>query len=157
MPTKLHIQEDNPLRNPVLALLEEHLIHMREITPAGSIHALDPGALSAPDITFWTAWAGADLAGCGALLRLDEGAGEIKSMRTAPQYRRQGVASHLLQHLIAEARARSYDRLFLETGAGTEFRAAHDLYLSAEFRFCSAFGSYVPDGNSVYMTLELKR
>lgn len=147
--------EDDPLSAPVSKLLADHLKHMHEITPAGSVHAMDAHTLSSPSITFWSAWLGSDLAGCGALAALNETEGEIKSMRTAPEFRRRGVASRLLQHIIEFARASAYERLYLETGAGADFKAAHDLYLASQFRYCSAFGSYEADGNSVYMTLDL--
>ena len=42
---------------------------------------------------------------------------EIKSMRTASSHRRQGVATQLLQHLLAEAKQRGYTRVSLETGS----------------------------------------
>lgn len=155
MTPTLRIIEDNPLSEPVSALLAEHLKHMREITPAGSVHAMDAQNLSSSSITFWSAWFGSSLAGCGALLALNKTDGEIKSMRTAPEFRRRGVASSLLAHIIGFARANAFERLFLETGAGPAFKPAHDLYLGSRFQYCRAFGSYEADGNSVYMTLDL--
>lgn len=67
----------------IRSLLEEHLSSMHELSPPGSVHALDLGALPRPGITFWTAWSEGELLGCGALKELDPGHGEIKSMRTA--------------------------------------------------------------------------
>jgi len=46
--------------------------------PPESIHALDLNALRSPEITFWTAWDGAALLGCGALKELDPSHGEDK-------------------------------------------------------------------------------
>jgi len=56
------------LRGPEIhALLEEHLADMRRISPPESVHALDLDGLRRPEITFWTAWSGSELLGCGAL------------------------------------------------------------------------------------------
>lgn len=62
-------------------------------SPAESMHALDIEALRQPEITFWTAWSGAGLLGCGALKDLGARHGEIKSMRTVAPHLRKGIAS----------------------------------------------------------------
>lgn len=104
------------LRGPeIRALLEEHLRNMHELSPPESVHALDLEALRHPSITFWTAWEGPDLLGCGALKELDSRHGEIKSMRTAMAHRGKGVARTILQRIISEARSRSYERLSLDS------------------------------------------
>ena len=40
-------------------------------TPIESVHALPLDKLKQPNITFWTAWIGSELCGCGALQTLD--------------------------------------------------------------------------------------
>jgi putative acetyltransferase len=140
----------------IIALLREHLDEMRRISPPESVHALDITGLRQRDVTFWTAWDGATLAGCAALKELDRGHGEIKSMRTATAYARRGVASSLLRHLIAEARRRRYRRLSLETGAMEHFAPARRLYRRFGFTPCPPFAAYVEDPNSVFMTRELR-
>jgi len=73
------------LDDPAVAdLLRLHLADTAQYSPPQSVHALDPAALAVPEISFWTAWDGAALLGCGALKALGGGEGEIKSMRTAP-------------------------------------------------------------------------
>jgi putative acetyltransferase len=144
------------LRGPeIIALLEEHLGCMKAVSPPESCHVLNLDGLRKPEITFWTIWNGPDLAGCGALKQLDPHHGEIKSMRTATKYLRQGVASKILNHIIAEAKQRSYRRLSLETGAFDYFKPAHKLYTSFGFTPCGPFASYKLDPNSVFMTKEL--
>ncbi len=101
---------------------------MYEITPPESVHALDLEALRSPDITFWTAWEGNELLGCGALKELDSKSGEVKSMHTAKAHRRRGFAAKILEHIIKEAKRRVYDCLNLETGAFPEFAPARALY-----------------------------
>ena len=145
------------LRGPeIAALLQEHLRDMHATSPRESVHALDLDALRRPDISFWTLWDSGKLAGCGALRQLDAGHGEIKSMRTSNDYRRKGVASQLLQHIIDEAARRGCQRLSLETGSMAYFAPARALYERFGFVYCEPFGDYIPDPNSMFMTLSLK-
>src|SRR5262249_21639144 len=87
----------------VIDLLRVHLATARAHTAPGSAHALDLAGLQSPDISFWTIWADATLAGCGALKRLAADHGEVKSMHTAEAMRRKGVGSAMLGHIIATA------------------------------------------------------
>ncbi|MFQ3264619.1 MAG: putative acetyltransferase, partial [Colwellia sp.] len=43
------------------------------------------------------------MAGCGTLKELNNAHGEIKSMRTARYFLRQGIAKLLMEHMIARA------------------------------------------------------
>jgi putative acetyltransferase len=139
----------------VLALLREHLQGMADHSPPESIHALDVGGLKAPGITFWTMRDGSEVLGCIALKQLDERHGEIKSMRTASAHLRKGVGAALLEHLVAEARRRGYERLSLETGSGPGFEAAHALYRKFGFVECGPFADYREDPFSRFMTIVL--
>ena len=144
------------LRGPEIArLLQEHLNNMADISPPESMHALDLDALRSPEITFWSAWEGDQLMGCGALKELNPTQGEIKSMRTAEAHRRKGVAANLLRHLLAEARLRGYRSLSLETGSQTEFVAACKLYERHGFQITGPFADYTEDPNSVFMRMDL--
>lgn len=148
----VHIRVDD-LRGPeIAALLEEHIQDMRATSPPESKHALDLEGLRAPDITFWTLWEGGELAGCGALKELSPAHGEIKSMRTANGFRRRGVGTAMLKHILEEARRRGYERLSLETGSMPYFAPARSLYSSFGFRPCEPFAAYKLDPNSVFMT-----
>jgi len=128
---------------------------MAQVSPPESRHALNLDGLRKPDITFWTIWNGATLAGCGALKELTPHHGEIKSMRTATTYLRQGIASRMLTHITTEAKRRGYRRLSLETGAFPYFEPARKLYASFGFSPCEPFATYKLDPNSVFMTKEL--
>ncbi len=139
----------------IARLLREHLSSMQALSPPESVHALDIEALRQPDITFWSAWEGTALCGCGALKQLDHHHGEVKSMRTATGQLRAGVASKILSRIIDEARQRGYRRLSLETGSMTAFEPAHALYARFGFEFCGPFGDYANDPNSVFMTRAL--
>jgi putative acetyltransferase len=140
----------------VVALLATHVATARAETAPGSAHALDLSALRAPDVTFWSAWDGDVAAGIGALKRLADDHGEIKSMHTASTLRGRGVGSAMLGHIIATARSRGMTRLSLETGSWAYFAAARALYARHGFEECAPFGDYRPDPNSVFMTLALR-
>ena len=151
----MRIREDNLSGDGVARLLREHLDEMRAVTPPESVHALDIDSLRSPDITFWSVWDEEELVGCGALKELDATSGEIKSMRTHPVARRRGVSSKLLEHIIEEAKRRSYVALYLETGAMPEFEPARRLYLRYGFEIGPPFGDYLDDPNSVFMSKTL--
>ena len=151
----MRIVEDDLSGALVAALLGEHLAGMAEHSPAESIPALDLDGLRAPEVTFWTVWEGEALLGCGALKELDAAHGEIKSMRTAGEHLRKGVAARVLEHILREARARGYQRLSLETGSGPAFEPAHTLYAKFGFEPCGPFAAYREDPFSRFMTRRL--
>ncbi len=153
----MQIDIDDLSRPQIHALLQEHLQSMHALSPPGSVHALDLERLRGPEITFWSAWEGGQLLGCGALKELTRSHGEIKSMRTPSTRRRSGAGRALLTHIIAVATARGYQRLSLETGGVDAFKPALTLYESAGFTRCGAFGDYADDPFSVFMTLALVR
>ncbi|HHC6659705.1 GNAT family N-acetyltransferase [Vibrio parahaemolyticus] len=151
----MRIEIDNLERQQVLALLEEHLQDMYATSPPESVHALDVSKLKLPSITFWTGWDGEQLLGCVAMSQLEDGHAELKSMRTTPSARKQGVASRLLNHVIEQAKHQGIQRLSLETGSMAFFEPAHRLYEKHGFTYCEPFGDYQPDPNSRFMTLAL--
>ncbi len=61
----------------------------------------------------------------------------------------------MLARLLAEARARGYRRVSLETGAMDAFAPARALYESAGFTPCPPFADYVASQNSVYLSLPI--
>ncbi|HCH3860924.1 TPA: GNAT family N-acetyltransferase [Vibrio parahaemolyticus] len=151
----MRIEIDNLERQQVLALLEEHLQDMYATSPPESVHALDVSKLKLPSITFWTGWDGDQLLGCVAMSQLEDGHAELKSMRTTPSARKQGVASRLLNHVIEQAKHQGIQRLSLETGSMAFFEPAHRLYEKHGFVYCEPFGDYQPDPNGRFMTLAL--
>ena len=149
------IRVDDLSSPEIIQLLQEHLQSAALHSPPESVHALDVEALRKPDITFWSAWEGLELMGCGAIKELDPRHGEIKSMRTASAHLRKSVAARLLQHILEEAKRRSYERLSLETGSMEAFAPARRLYASFGFKPCGPFADYIEDPYSVFMTREL--
>lgn len=139
----------------IARFLADHLAQMHATSPPDSIHALDLDALRAPGVRFFTVYDGDEPLACGALKRLDAGHVELKSMRTAPHRRREGLATHLLTHLLAEARAGGFARISLETGSAPFFAPAHALYARHGFVPCEPFAQYRPDPHSVFLTRTL--
>ena len=155
MTDRWRIVEDDLSGAAIRALLEQHFAGMLANSPAGSCHFLDFDGLHAADVTFWSIHRGDALAGCGALKMLDAAHGEIKSMRTADAFLRRGVAAHMLDHIIAEARRRGLQWLSLETGSGAAFEPAIALYRRYGFDDCPPFADYEPDPFSRFMTRRL--
>ena len=151
----MRIELDDLTRPEVLALLDEHLKNMHELSPPESVHALEVAKLRSPDITFWTVWDDGVLLGCGALKELSPSHGEVKSMRTPKGLRRRGAGRTILAHIIDVAKGRGYRRLSLETGSNEAFVPAQTLYASFGFSLCGPFGDYREDPNKVFMSLEL--
>jgi putative acetyltransferase len=151
----MQIEIDDISRPQVIALLEEHLRNMYELSPPETVFAFDASKLRAPGISFWTAWKDGTLLGCAALKELSPTQGEVKSMRTPASMRRCGAGRALLDHILEVSHERGYQELFLETGRHPAFAPAQTLYLSAGFSECGPFGSYQENGHSVFMYLQL--
>ncbi len=139
----------------VQALLRSHLDEMHSLSPPESVHALGLEGLRRPELTFWSAWRDGELLGCGALKALSASHGEVKSMRTAPGWRRQGVGRQLMLTILDEAGRRGYGRLSLETGSAPAFEPSRRLYERFGFTYCPPFADYREDPNSVFMTRPL--
>ena len=151
----MQIKIDDVTHLKVAELLQQHLDDMYATSPAESVHALDLDKLRQTDITFWTAWQQHDLLGCGALKTISAQHAEIKSMRTARQHLRKGVAAQMLEHIIQQAKVWDIKRISLETGSQPFFQPAIALYKRYNFEFCEPFADYKDDPNSKFMTLVL--
>jgi putative acetyltransferase len=139
----------------VRGLVAEHLQGMHSNSPPGHVNALALDSLRQPAVTFWTVWENRALCGCGALKELDSTSGEIKSMRTRAAHVRRGVGQFVLDEIIRTSLSRGYLHLYLETGTGPAFDAAHALYLKNGFSWCGAFGDYIATEFNVFMSRSL--
>ena len=74
---------------------------------------------------------------------------------SASAHLRKGVASHLLEHLLALARSRGYRRVLLETGSGPAFEPALALYRRHGFEAGQVFGDYRPSDFNQFLQLDL--
>lgn len=136
---------------PTQALVKRHLAGMHENSPPESVHALDLDKLRQPGVTFWSGWADGEIAVMGALKRLDDANGEIKSMRVADAFLGKGAGRAMLEHIVSEAQRAGIGTLWLETGSTDAFAPALKLYESAGFEVCGPFADYTLDPFSVFM------
>lgn len=150
------IEVDDPRRDDVRSLLEQHLAFARKVTLPEDVHALDFDGLLDPTITFFSLRVDGELLGVGAIKQLDAHHAELKSMHTATSARRRGVGRAILDQLLAVAAGRGVRRISLETGAGEAFAPARALYAGAGFLPCGPFGDYRASKNSAFMTLVLR-
>jgi putative acetyltransferase len=139
----------------VRALLAQHFAEMQAGSPPSACHVLPVDGLKDPAIRFFTLREEGALLGCGALKRLEDGHGEIKSMRTADTALGRGVGKALLSHLIAAARQEGITRLNLETGSTEQFGAALHLYEREGFENCGPFGGYADTPFTRFFTREI--
>ena len=140
--------------NPALrAFLQAHLDDLAPTAPPESQHALDFDSLQKPSVRLWVATDDASIVGTVALADLTDEHAELKSMRTSPVHRGQGIGAKLLEHALADARSRGIRKVSLETGSQDFFAPAHALYRKAGFVNCDSFSDYVEDPNSTFMTL----
>lgn len=135
------------------AFLQAHLGDIAPTAPATSRHALDMAGLMHPSVRLWVVRHRDDVVATGALVMLEPGHEELKSMRTAPESRGRGIARLLLEHLLDDAKMRGVSRISLETGSMDFFEPARRLYSSTGFVPCGPFGHYEMDPNSIFMTL----
>ena len=152
----IDVRQDNLSSTEVIALVSDHLAGMHSTSPPGHVNALALDALRHPTVTFWSAWIDGELCGCGALKELNGLSGEVKSMRTRDRFLRLGVGQAVLDTIMAVSRERRYEHLFLETGTGPAFQAAHSLYRRNGFEWTGAFGDYTATHFNVFMVKALK-
>jgi putative acetyltransferase len=146
------IAEEHPLTPDLSLLFDRHTADMHAETPPESIYMMDKGALAAPGIRFFVLREDGVPLAMGAIKRIDQTHGEIKSMHVLSEARGMGLSKVMLNHLVAAARSDRFNRLSLETGIQSTFIAARALYARAGFAECGPFGDYTLDPNSVYMT-----
>lgn len=151
----MDIREDDLTHPQTLELVRIHLQGMHSNTPPEHVFALDLSGLKTEGVTVWTLWQDGKALGMGALKKLDGRVGEIKSMRTHPDYLRQGVAARLLEHILVEARQRQLTQLSLETGTSDAFEPAVALYRHYGFRSGAAFADYEANEFSQFFHLLL--
>ena len=147
--------EGNFDNSEVNELLKKHFVELRSVSPEGSAHVLDIQGLKDPSIKFWSLWEDDKLIGCGALKFLERNHGEFKSIRVANEFRKKGVGSRIINHLIEEAKKLKITKLSIETGAGEFFLPARNLFSKFGFKKCPPFAHYKEDPNSCYYTLDL--
>ena len=84
---------------------------------------------------FYVAFVGDEMVGTAALKHESDGSCRIARMSVRPEYRRRGVGTAMLDHLLSVAAARGYTRIVLETTR--DWHAAQAFYRANGFRIVS--------------------
>ena len=145
--------EGNFDNSEVNEMLVKHFIELRSVSPEGSAHVLDIEGLKDPSIKFWSLWENNQLMGSGALKFLNKEHGEFKSIRGNSKFRKKSNGIKVVNHLIDEAKKLNIKKLSLETGAGSFFSPARNLFTKCGFKPCKPFAHYKEDKNSTFMSL----
>ncbi|MCC5955953.1 MAG: GNAT family N-acetyltransferase [Natronohydrobacter sp.] len=149
------IRTASPHVPEVAAVIRAHNAFCNAVSPPESCHKLDVTELDDPTITLWSAWRDEEVLGVGALKRLADGAGEVKSMHTVAAARGAGVGRAIVETIVTAAKAGKLTSLWLETGTAPEFAAARALYERFGFTSCPPFGTYKIDPHSAFYMLAL--
>jgi putative acetyltransferase len=97
-------------------------------------------------------WEG-QLAGCGALHKLEADICEMKRLYLRPQFRGKGIGRVIAERLIANARAVGYGRMRLDT-VEPVMKDAVSMYRKLGFKEIAAYREN-PMAGTLYMELEL--
>ena len=152
---RIEIAVEDPGTHDVKELLQGHLNICREVTPAEHSFALDIDKFTEPGITLFGARENGVLLGVGALKDLGNGESELKSMHTLKAARGKGIATAIVAHILAYAKAEGFERVNLETGSHPPYESARNLYSYLGFIPSTPFGDYIPSEFNTFMTFQL--
>ena len=147
------IRQEDPARPDVAELLRQGQANSEKLYPAESNHHLPLDALRKPEVRFFVARDSEGEALATGALVLQQGWAEIKCMWVVESARRRGIARHMLDGLMTEARGAGIEVLRLETGFASH--AALALYDNAGFTRRGPFAGYRRDTMSVFMERRL--
>ncbi len=153
----LIFQTDNPDADDMAALIAAHHAQMRAQSPPESCHVKTSDELEdAGAQTFSLRDAATqDVLAVGAMVEIEPGHFELKSMHVRASARGRGLGKVLLGHMVSAAQSSGATHLWLETGSSEDYTAARALYSAAGFKICPPFGTYVADPLSAFMTRAL--
>jgi putative acetyltransferase len=149
-----NVIEDDLTSTQSRELIAFHLAGMSESVPPGAVF-LGLADLQQPEVTVWSAWEDTRIASIGALKILPDGTGEIKSMRTHPDFVGRGAGATILKTIIKAATARDLRRLSLETGSGSAFEAPLAFYQKFGFKKGASYSTYQQTEFNHFLHLDL--
>ena len=137
---------DHPEAFALLKELDDTLLALPY--PPESRHAFSVAKLIEQKVAFFVVIVDGQPTGCGGVKVYGTEFGEVKRMFVRPEYRGQGVAKAVLDHIVAYCRERKVAALRLETGVlQTD---AIGLYERYGFTRRGPFEEYREDPMSVY-------
>lgn len=145
------VSVDHPELAGLIEQLDRELLEQYEPEDIFRVDLEDPEDTAG--IRFSVAYVGEEPAGCGAVRPLDAERMELKRFFVAPSFRRQGIASRLLNALELEARESGCTTLRLETGE--LLVEAVQLYRKFGFYPIDRYGPYVNSPKSYCMEKKL--
>jgi putative acetyltransferase len=141
------ITAERPDTADAVVLITELEAHLEPFYPSTSRHGMSVGRLLAEGVAFFVLRSNGTPAGCGGVKLFDD-YGELKRMYVREQFRGQGFARLMLDHLAEYTRAQGITTLRLETGIHQH--AAISLYERMGFERIGPFGPYTDDPLSLY-------
>jgi GNAT superfamily N-acetyltransferase len=141
------ITAERPDTADAVVLITELEAHLEPFYPRASRHGMSVERLLAEGVAFFVLRVHGTPAGCGGVKLFDD-YGELKRMYVREQFRGQGLARLMLDHLADYTRAQGITTLRLETGIHQQ--AAVRLYEGAGFERIGPFGPYTDDPLSLY-------
>jgi len=149
---------ETPLQDDVrrlVAELNDDVVAQSPDTPAEFVFCMTVEEMAGPETTVWVARSEGVAIGCGALLRHEDGFGEIKRVYLQPSARGKGVAAQLLDAIEAGAVVNGLAVVRLETDKS--FAGARRLYERAGYAACGPFADYPDNPYSVFYEKTLSR
>lgn len=138
------------MNGAIRAPLPEEAAALAALIEATLGGARDPAALLAPSPGAVRRTITDDAGPIGWIeYRVVEDEADLAEIAVAPRARRQGLGRRLVDHLVAEARARGVVQVFLEVREGNE--AARALYEAVGFAVCGRRRRYYADGEDAVL------
>jgi putative acetyltransferase len=127
-----HPQDGNAIRKIVLCVLDEYGLRADPAETDADLVDIQASYTERGGVFRVLTSAEGVIVGCGGLYPLANGEAEIRKMYFLPAARRKGYGRRMLDDLLAEAKARGYRRVVLETAS--VLKEAIALYRSAGFK-----------------------